>query len=81
MTTITTKAIVGKDGKLQLNDALALPTTGEVDVAITIATEEEPYDGEALVAFLKEVAEKGTFKNGPDPSEWQTEIREDRPIS
>lgn len=51
-------------------------------VHITVLDEEDTHGqrGRRMAAALKDMAQIGGFSEVADPSEWQREIREDRPL-
>lgn len=51
-------------------------------VRVTILEEEPPQEerGQQMAEALSKLAESGAFGEIDDPSEWQREIRQDRPL-
>jgi hypothetical protein len=83
MTAIRKQVIVPEDHKLHLDlDVPEYIPVGEVDLVVTIAPHSESrHNVEELIAALDEVAQRGDLAKAiPDPSAWQREIRQDRPL-
>lgn len=80
MTTIRTTVIVPEDHKLHLDVELPPESpTGEAEVTLVVRPRVHPDRAKAF-AHLREIAARGNLRNGPDPLEWQRDIRKDRPL-
>lgn len=58
-------------------------TRRRVGVYVTLIDESPDRlqpNGKRLVAILQTIAERGGIQSIDDPSEWQSEIRKDRPL-
>ena len=80
MTAIRKHGIVTKDHKLHLDvDVPEEIPAGAVQLTLLVSPAQAPDKHKAL-ACLREIAARGDLRGGPDPAEWQREVRQERPL-
>ena len=82
MSTITAILEADPDGTLHLPVPQNL-RRGKVKVVATLESESAPTSRptrETVLAALKRLRDRGTFREISDPVAWQREIRKDRPL-
>ena len=80
MTAIHQRVLIPENRQLHLEVVVPLDLPiGEAEITLTISPRRATQREEA-VACLRELAARGGLRGGPDPAEWQREIRRDRPL-
>ena len=81
-TMLRRRMTITPDHRVQVELPDDFPVGGEVEIVVTkvMSIEPEPQDIEASISALEEIAARGNLKKGPDPVQWQREIRKDRPL-
>jgi hypothetical protein len=80
MTAIRKHGVVTEDHKLRLDvDIPKEVPAGEVELTLLVSPVHAP-DKHKAVDCLREIAARGALRAGPDPAEWQRDLRQDRPL-
>ncbi len=81
-TMLRTRMTITPDHRVQVDLPDDFPVGEEVEIVVTKVLHREPeqQDIEVAISALEEIAARGNLKKGPDPVQWQREMRKDRPL-
>lgn len=82
MNAIHKNVIIPEDHHLHLEmDVPADLPVGEAELTILLTPKRRTKtDSEAVVACLRQLAQRGNLSGIPDPADWQRNQRQDRPL-